>query len=116
MKEEQRNPSGDVQYVLDDGALLHRVPWPRGSIYESVSHLYVMYVTQKYGGAAIVFDGYNDDPTTKDATHLRRTGDCVGVTAHFASGMIIKSKKDEFLNKRFRHYLSDNLERELDVV
>ncbi len=31
MKEEQRNPSGDVQYVLDGGALLHRVPWPRGS-------------------------------------------------------------------------------------
>ena len=26
MKEEQRNPSGDVQYVIDGGALLHRVP------------------------------------------------------------------------------------------
>ena len=116
MKEEQRNPSGDVQYVLDDGALLHRVPWPRGSTYESVSHLYVRYVTQKYGAAAIIFDGYNDDPTTKDATHLRRTGDCVGVTVHFASGMMIKSKKDAFLNnkankQRFVHYLSDNLER-----
>ena len=116
MKEEQRNPSGDVQYVIDGGALLHRVPWPRGSTYESVSHLYAMYVTQKYGGAAIVFDGYNDDPTTKYATHLRRTGDCVGVTAHFASGMLIKSKKEEFLNnkakkQRFIHYLSDNLER-----
>ena len=116
MKEEQRNPSGDVQYVLDGGALLHRVPWPRGSTYESVSHLYVRYVTQKYGAAAIVFDGYNDEPTTKDATHLRRTGDCVGVTVHFASGMMIKSKKDEFLNnkankQRFIHYLRDNLER-----
>ena len=116
MKEEQRNPSGDVKYVLDGGAILHRVPWPRGSTYESVSHLYVMYVTQKYGGAAIVFDGYNDDPTTKDTTHLRRTGDCVCVTAHSASGMMIKSKKDEFLNnkannQRFIHYLSDNLER-----
>ena len=116
MKEEQRNPSGDVQYVLDGGALLHRVPWPRGSIYESVSHLYVRYVTQKYGAVAIVFDGYNDDPTTKDATHLRRTVACVGVTVHFASGMMIKSKKDEFLNnkannQRFIHYLRDNLER-----
>ena len=116
MKEEQRNPSGDVQYALGGGALFHRVPWPRGSTYESVSHLYVRYVTQKYGAAAIVFDGYNDDPTTKDATHLRRTGDCVGVTVHFASGMMIKSKKDEFLNnnankQRFIHCLNDNLER-----
>ena len=73
MKEEQRNTSGDVQYVLDGGALVYRVPWPRGSTYESVSHLYVRYATQKYGAAAIAFDGYNDDPTTKDATHLRRT-------------------------------------------
>ena len=35
---------------------------------------------------------------------------------HFASGMMIKSKKGEFLNnkankQRFRHYLRDNLER-----
>ncbi len=115
MKEEQRNPSEDVQYVLDGGALLHRVPMTMMT-YESVSHLYVMYVTQKYGAAAIVFDGYSDDPTTKDATHLRRTGYCVGVTVHFASGMMIKSKKDAFLNnkatkQRFIHYLSDNLER-----
>ena len=84
--------------------------------------MYVRYVTQKYGAAAIVFDGYNDDPTTKDATHLRRTGYCVGVTVHFASGMMITSQqKDEFLNnkankQRFIHYLSDNLERELDAV
>ena len=116
MKEEQRDPSGDVQYVLDGGALLHRVPWPRGSTYESVSHLYVRYVTQrKYGAAVIVLDVYNDDPTTKDATQLRRTVYCVGLTVHFASGMMIKSKKDEFLNnkankRRFIHYLSDNLE------
>ena len=110
IKEEQRNPSGDVQYVLDGGALLHRVPRPRGFTYESVSHLYVGYVTQKYRAAAIFFDGYNDDPTTKDATHLRRTGYCVGVTVHFAGGIMIKSKKGEFLNntankQRSIHYL-----------
>ena len=46
------------------------------------------------------FDGYNDDPTTKDATHLRRTGDCVGVTVHVASGMMIKAKKDGFFNSK----------------
>ena len=77
--------------------------------------MYVRYVTQKYGAAVIVFDGYNDDPTTKDVPHLRRTGDCVRVTVHFSSGMMIKSK-EEFLNnkannQRFIHYLSDNLER-----
>ena len=100
MKEEQWKPRGDVQYVIDGGALLNLVPWPRGSTYESVIHLYVRYVTQKYGAVAIVFDGYNDDPTTKDAIHLRRTGDCVAMTMHFASGMMIKSEKDEFHNNK----------------
>ena len=56
MKEEQRNPSGDVRYAIDGSGLLHRVPWPRGSTCESVSHLYVRDVAQKYGAAAIVFD------------------------------------------------------------
>ena len=100
MKEEQWKPRGDVQYALDGGALLHRVPWLRGSTYDSVSHLYVRYVTQKYGAAAIVFDSYNDDPTTEDATHLQTTGDCAAMTVHFASGMMIKSEKDEFLNNK----------------
>ena len=78
IKEEQWNPSGDVQYVLDGSALLHRVPWPRGSTYESVSHLCVRKVAQKHGAAAIVFDGYINYSITKDATHRRRTSDYVG--------------------------------------
>ena len=58
---------------------------------------------QTYSAAVITFDGYDDDPTdptTKDATHLIRMGDCVGVTVHIAYGMMIKSKKDGFLNSK----------------
>ena len=29
--EAETQPKGNVQHVLDGGALLHRVPWPRGS-------------------------------------------------------------------------------------
>ena len=115
MTVEQREPSGNVQYVLDGGALLHRLPWTRGSTYDSVCQMYVRYVTQKYGLATIVFDGYTDEPSTKDATQLRRTGACSSVTIHFTGDMIIQSKKEEFLNnkinkQRFIHYLSDKLE------
>ena len=28
INESQQEPSEDVQYVLDGGALLHRLPWP----------------------------------------------------------------------------------------
>ena len=116
MNKEQQEPSGNVQYVLDGGALLHRLPWPRGSTYDNVCQMYVKYVTQKYGSATIVFDGYNDEPTTKDATQLRRTGACPSVTVHFTGEMIIQSKKEDFLNnkinkQRFINYLSDKLER-----
>ena len=73
-------------------------------------------MTKKCGAVVCVFNGYNGDPTTKYATHLRRTGYCVGVTVHFARGMMIKSKKDDFLNSKANtqqsiHYLSRNIDR-----
>ena len=41
-------PTGDIQYVLDGGALLHRIPWPRGSpTYRELFLLYCNYVTRK---------------------------------------------------------------------
>ena len=87
VEEEQRHPSGNVQYIRDGGALLHRIPWPRGSTYDSVCLLYVRYVTQRYGRCAIVFDGSKDEPSTKDATHLRRTGASTGVTVNFTGAI-----------------------------
>lgn len=73
-KEHQTDlPKEGVHYVVDGGALLHRVPWPRGATYESIARLYVEYVCRKYGTATVVFDGYADGPSTKDCTHQRRT-------------------------------------------
>ena len=82
-------------YVIGGGDLLHRVPWPRGPTYASVRHLYVSYVMQKFGAATIVFDGYNDDPMTKYATHLRIIVDCVGlmVTLYYTSGIAVNINK-----------------------
>ena len=50
---------------------------------------------QRYGTVVIVFDGYTNEPSTKDAAHLRRTGTCSGVTVHFTDDKPIQSKKDE---------------------
>ena len=55
-----------------------------------MSLLYVRHATQRYGRCAIVFDGYNDEPSTKDATDLRRTGACTGVAVNFTGGMIVQ--------------------------
>ena len=61
----------NVRYVLDGGALLHRIPWSRGASYESILETYSKYVATNYGKAVIVFDGYKEF-TTKDMTHKRR--------------------------------------------
>jgi len=91
-KGEQREPSANVQYVLSGDILLHCIPWPRGSTFDSVCQMYVAYVTHKCGAAVVVFDGYKDELATKDATQLRQTGACAGMTVHFDGDMMIQSK------------------------
>ena len=114
LKSEQKQPSDNVQYILDGGALLHHLPWPRGSTYDSLCDQYVRYVTQKYGAAIIVFDGYREEPTTKDATHLR-SSTCTGLNVHFTGRRVVQSKKEFFLQnpinkQRFVHHVIQKLQ------
>ena len=57
--------TGQVQYVLDGGALVQRIPWTSGSTYNNICRLYTEYVTRKYGEAIVVFNGY-EGTSTKD--------------------------------------------------
>ena len=47
-----------VQYVVDGGALLHRIPWTHGSTFVNILDSYGDYEVKKYGKATIVFDAY----------------------------------------------------------
>ena len=90
-------PAGEVQYVLDGGALLHRIPWPRGfPTYMDICDLYCYYVTRKYGAAIVVFDGYTSS-STKDMTQQRRAGGKTGTTVTFSDDMKV-TMKDHFLS------------------
>ena len=53
------------------------------SIYDDVCQMYVNHLKQRYGTAVLVFDGYTNEPSRKDAIHLIRTSTCSGVTVHF---------------------------------
>ena len=46
--------------------------WVYGAKFDSICENYVNLVVRNYGQPHIVFDGYNNGPTTKDTTHLRR--------------------------------------------
>ena len=117
VKLDQTDPtSDDLHYVLDGCALLQRLPWSRGQTFESICHMYVTYVTKRYGKATIVFDGYEDGPTIKDATHCRCTGSSKGPNVIFTGETSLKLKKNEFLGnkvnkQRFLNMLSSFLEK-----
>ena len=97
-KNEQTTKStGKVHYVLDGDAHLHRIPWPRGLTYTENLSLYVQHVTQRYSQATVVFDGYEEGPSTKDWEHQRRSG-VSGLSVNFDSDMVSNLKKDMFLS------------------
>ncbi|KAG1650842.1 hypothetical protein GQR58_027696 [Nymphon striatum] len=114
MPEDVAEPIGDsCQYVLDGGSLLHRIPWSSGTTYSHICRQYTDYVTRKYGRAVIVFDGYEEDLSTKDSAQQRRSCGRVGPIVEFTSDMVMKSKKDEFLSNKHnkQHFINTLSER-----
>ena len=101
------NPSGDVQYILDGGALLHRIAWNRGSTYYDICQAYVKYVTSHYGRAVVVFDGYHEGPSTKEATHRRRSlKHTVTATVHVSGSMVFQGIRDDFLSNAVNKHIN----------
>ena len=93
-------PAGtEYHYVLDGGALLHRVPWPTGATCSSICQTYVDYVTWHYGCmcVSIVFDGYGSS-STKDAAHKRRNAKHSCPCINFQEDMVCSVKREDFLS------------------
>ena len=108
-------PSDNVQYILYGGAQLHRIPWQHGTTYNDICQQYCRYVSSHYGMPTVVFDGYQDGPSTKDGAHRRRAGAYVGTTIHMSGSMVFKGKKEDVLSNtknkhRFIQLLRDHLE------
>ena len=117
VKEDQPDniPSTQVDFVIDGGALLQRVPWRLKESIDNICQMYVNYVVRRYGSPTVVFDGYSAGPSTKDATHIRRTGAHSGPNVHFTGQTVITLKKEEFLaskenKQRFINLLGSKLE------
>ena len=106
----------EMNYVLDGGALIQRLPWSHNVTFDSICNKYVNYVEQKYGNSTSTeFDGVGKGPSTKDSTHLRRSGGIVGVEVKFVGSMRLKLKKKHFLpnsrnKQKFILMVSENLQ------
>ena len=58
--------------------------------------MYTQYLKKKYDNPVVVFDGYETEPTIKDAAHIRRTNK-VSRTVLFQPDMIFNGKKKSSL-------------------
>ena len=89
-------PKVSVHYVLDGGALLHKLPWPKGAEWGEILQMYSSYVTFSYGTCIVVFDGYANLPFTKDCAHFRRCGGKMGAEVYVDSKMKLNTNKEDF--------------------
>ena len=89
----------EVQYVLDGGALLQRIPWGKGATFKQICSVYTEYVTRKYGNAIVVFDGYQGK-STKDMTQKMRIKGQTGVPVTFTENMHLTMKRLSYLETR----------------
>ena len=107
------NISERAHYVLDGGALLHRVIWSCGVSFDTICSPYAQYIGRRYPRATIIFDGYKDGPSTNDCTHMRRH-EC-GPVVLFEPSMILSLKKKLFLSnkenkQKFINLLAETIE------
>ena len=69
-----------AKYVIDGGALIHKVKWSKKATYKDIAQQYVSYVRTKYGTSCIVFDGYEQGPSIKDHEYqLRVSRTCADI-------------------------------------
>jgi len=88
-----------MTFVIDGGALLQRLPWPKCSTYGAICLLYSKYIDRHFsaGEVVIVFDGYSSGPTTKDEAHHRRAASGMGVDVDVGADMVLRMQKKLFL-------------------
>lgn len=114
--EQKHIESGKPTYVLDWGALLHKIPWDIDKTYKAICQSYVSHV-KKYGKPVIVLDSYQTGPTPKDGMQARHTATKSAVPVQFNEGMSLQMKKHEFLSNKenkqcFINLLGKHLEME----
>ena len=55
----------EAVHVIDGGALLHLVQWLSNTTYSGVIKHYREYLLATFGPCTVIFDGYNNGPSTK---------------------------------------------------
>ena len=89
-------PTSNVLYLLDGGDLLSKLQWKKGQMVQQIC--WHNFENENYGeNAEVAFDGYPDEPTTKDTTHLKYTKGKNRRLVKFALNSIMSMFKEKFI-------------------
>ena len=83
-------------YVLDDGSLLHRLPWKTGVSYGAIAEPYADFTVRHYGQATVVFDGYGEGPSMYKGQHASETRENMHPIVSFTAETEFSGKKEDF--------------------
>ena len=111
----QATVESSALHVLDGGALLHRVRWNNSNSsscsFQDLCLQYTDHVQKFHGQSKIVFDGYDDGPSTKDHEHHRRSLNKKGTAeVIFEESTKVRMKQENFLSN------SKNKSRFIDML
>ena len=92
----------NAQYVKDGGHTIHEIKWPESGTYGDVCNEYIAHTENHYRGkVTCLFDGYNDENSTKREEQDRRITGTISPTIVFtATTELSKYSQKEFLNNR----------------
>ena len=80
---------------------MHKVRWGKDVTFRELCKQYVNFVRSKFGHGAVVFDGYEAGPSTKDHEHCRRSVKNRGTVEFiFNEETKIKANQDAFVSNK----------------
>lgn len=95
-------PSDNGQrYVIDGSYLLTRVFWDQDVTFKEIIRKSQSHVGSRYGQCTIVFNGYQDGPSTEDHEHFQsnlKSAVLVDVSVHLDNSIAIVSQKSFLVN------------------
>ena len=107
------NQSVALQYVVDDGCLLRKVRWVKGSPFAVVVTNYSRFIAKHFGSSvSMVFDGYSSISTMKDHEHSRRVAPEVQVDIN---GIVVYEQEAFFANATNKQQFVNMLARHLET-
>ena len=88
----------DPQYVVDGGYLLQTAVWTKPATYDEVCQSYVQYIIRHYKhDAKVIFDGYDQQLSTKSVEHARRASTKVSASILMDGSMPTSTSQADFL-------------------